>query len=67
MGDRRGGILGYLKAIALVVMLFLLTCSLCWIGVWLLGDNPLFGIGFFLLGTLGVVVAIDFLQAQLFP
>jgi hypothetical protein len=52
---------------ALVSALFLLTSGLCWFGTWILDDNPLFGIGFFLIGTLGVVVAVDMLQARLFP
>ncbi|GAB4338685.1 MAG: hypothetical protein OHK0047_29060 [Leptolyngbyaceae cyanobacterium] len=59
--------MGYLRTFVLVAVLFLLTCGLCWVGTWLLGDNPLFGIVFLLLGTLGVVIAIDWLQAQLFP
>jgi len=59
--------LGYLRVFVLVAVLFMLTVGLCWIGTWVLGDNPLFGIGFFLLGTLGVVVAVDMLQARLFP
>lgn len=58
---------GCFKAAFLGIMLFLLTAGLCWFSAYLLQLNPLFGVVFLLLGSLGVVVAVDIIQAQFFP
>lgn len=57
--------MNYLRVVLVIVLLFTLTCVLCWTVTVLLPMSPFFSIPFFLLGTLGVVVAVDALQSRL--
>lgn len=58
---------GCSKAAFSVIMMLVLTAGLCWVSTYLLPLNPLFGIGFLLIGSLGVVLLVDIIQAQISP
>lgn len=49
------------------MMMLVLTAGLCWVLTYLLELNPLLGVMCLLLGSLGVVLAVDIIQAQIFP
>lgn len=49
------------------MLMLMFTAGLCWALTYLLQLNPLFGIGFLLLGSLSVVLLVDIIQAQIFP
>ncbi|MEX0271155.1 hypothetical protein AB3R30_18620 [Leptolyngbyaceae cyanobacterium UHCC 1019] len=57
---------GCFQAIFLGLMLFLLTAGLCWISAYLIQVNPLFGVIFLFLGSMGVLLAVDIIQARIF-
>lgn len=48
-------------------MMLVLTAGLCWFSTYLLPLNPLFSVGFLLIGSLGVVLLVDIIQSQIFP
>lgn len=58
---------GCFQAAFSVIMMLLLTAALCWFVACFLQLNPLFGVVFLLLGSLGVVLLVDMIQAQFFP
>ncbi len=58
---------GCIRAAFSVIMMLLLTAALCWFVAGFLQLNPLFGVVFLLLGSLGVVLLVDIIQAQIFP
>jgi len=58
--------MSYLNVALLGVILFLLTCVLCTLAGLLLQFSPLLTILFLFLGTLGVMLIVDILQAFLF-
>ncbi len=57
----------YLRPVLLFLALFILTSLLCWLSYDLFLLSPLFSIGFFLLGVLGVVMAVDIIKSVLSP
>jgi hypothetical protein len=57
----------YLKPVLLLLALSLLTFLLCWLSYSLLLLSPLFSVGFFLVGVLGVIMTVDAIKSVLFP
>jgi hypothetical protein len=57
----------YLKPVLLLIALSLLTFLLCWLSYGLLLLSPLFSVGFFLVGVLGVIMTVDAIKSLLFP
>lgn len=57
--------MAYLRPILLVIALFLLTSGLCWLISAVLLLNPLCSAVLLLLGSLGVVMMLDFLEPML--
>lgn len=53
----------YFRPLILGGMLFILTVLLCIAAVNLILFNPIYGILFFLFGSLGVVLTVDAIQA----
>lgn len=59
--------MAYLRPILVLIVLFILTSLLCWLSYDLFLHNPLFSVGFYLVGVLGVVMAVDVIREALFP
>lgn len=59
--------MAYLRPILVLIVLFILTSLFCWLSYDLFLRNPLFSIGFYLVGVLGVVMAVDVIREALLP
>ena len=57
----------YFRPVLLFLALFGLNCLFCWLAYDLFVLSPVFGIGLFLPGVLGVVLAVDAIKAAFFP
>jgi hypothetical protein len=57
----------FFRAAFSVMMLVLLTAGLCWFATYFVELNPLLGLVLMLLGSFGIVIVVDIIQAHIPP